>query len=236
MAVWLVTAFVLGLVHIARRPEALAALAPSHRIAVLVREKFAAFRALGCAVLSVTGGEAPSADMGSFGRRPIRVGWLGVALPALMTNYLGQGALILSDETAAQQPFYAMVPAGTAGLPFVLLGTAATIIASQALISGVFSLVYQAIRLGYFPRVTIRHTSATAMGQIYVPFMNAFLAASSIALVLIFRESNRLAAAFGLAVSGTMTVTSLAFYGVACIRFGWSPGLSALVVVAFLVV
>jgi KUP system potassium uptake protein len=187
-------------------------------------------------VLSVTGAEALYADMGHFGRRPIRLGWLRFALPALIANYLGQGAVLLSNSDAAGQPFYAMVPSGPASLPFVLLGTAATVIASQALISGVFSLVYQSIRLGYFPRVAVRHTSHEAMGQIYVPFINAFLAVSSIGLVLLFRESGRLAAAFGLAVSGTMAVTSLAFYQVARIHFGWSRNLAALVVAGFLVV
>jgi KUP system potassium uptake protein len=236
MALWLGTALVLGVIHIVQRPEVLTALSPHHGIAFLMREQFAAFRALGGVVLSVTGGEALYADMGHFGRAPIRIGWLTFALPALMMNYLGQGAVLLGDAGAARQPFYAMVPAGMAGLPFVLLGTAATIIASQALISGVFSLVYQAIRLGYFPRVTVRHTSRESMGQIYVPVMNIFLAASSIALVLLFRESSRLAAAFGLAVSGTMLVTSLAFYRVARIRFGWSSTVAALVVAGFLVV
>jgi KUP system potassium uptake protein len=236
MALWLGTALVLGLVHIVQRSDVLTALSPHHGIEFLIRERFAAFRALGGVVLSVTGGEALYADMGHFGRRPIRIGWLTFALPALMVNYLGQGAVLLGDSSAARQPFYAMVPEGTAGLPFVLLGTAATIIASQALISGVFSLVYQAIRLGYFPRVTVRHTSRESMGQIYVPVMNLFLAASSIALVLLFRESSRLAAAFGLAVSGTMLVTSLAFYRVARIRFGWSSTVAALIVVGFLVV
>jgi KUP system potassium uptake protein len=236
MALWLGTALILGAIHIVRRPEVLTALSPHHGIEFLMREKFAAFRALGGVVLSVTGGEALYADMGHFGRVPIRIGWLAFALPALTMNYLGQGAVLLGDSSAARQPFYAMVPEGTAGLPFVLLGTAATIIASQALISGVFSLVYQAIRLGYFPRVTVRHTSGESMGQIYVPIMNIFLAASSIALVLLFRESSRLAAAFGLAVSGTMLVTSLAFYRVARIRFGWSSTMAALVVTGFLVV
>jgi KUP system potassium uptake protein len=158
------------------------------------------------------------------------------ALPALLANYLGQGALLLGNRDAAGQPFYAMIPSGAAGLPFVLLGTAATVIASQALISGVFSLVYQGIRLGYFPRITVRHTSRETMGQIYVPFMNAFVAVSAIALVLLFRESGRLAAAFGLAVSGTMAVTSLAFYRVARIRFGWSPLTAMAVVAGFLAI
>jgi len=236
MAVWLGTAMVLGLVHIAKQPEALAALSPHHGIAFLLRERFSAFRALGGVVLSVTGGEALYADMGHFGRRPIRAGWLTFALPALMANYLGQAGLLLADGSAARQPFYAMIPAGPAGLPFVLLGTAATIIASQALISGVFSLTSQSIRLGYFPRITVRHTSGEAIGQIYVPFMNAFLAVSSIALVLLFRESSRLAAAFGLAVSGTMAVTSLAFYRVARVHFGWSRARAGTLVAAFLLI
>jgi KUP system potassium uptake protein len=187
-------------------------------------------------VLSVTGAEALYADMGHFGRRPIRLGWLTYALPALIANYVGQGAVLLGNADAARQPYYAMVPTGSASLPFVLLGTAATVIASQALISGVFSVVYQAIRLGYFPRVTVRHTSREAMGQIYVPFINAFLAVSSIGLVLAFQESGRLAAAFGLAVSGTMVVTTMAFYQVARIHFGWRPTLAAVAVAGFLVV
>jgi KUP system potassium uptake protein len=236
MALWLGTALVLGVIHVVRRPEVLTALSPHHGIEFLIREQFAAFRALGGVVLSVTGAEALYADMGHFGRRPIRLGWVRFALPALIANYLGQGAILLTNSDAARQPFYAMVPTGPASLPFVLLGTAATVIASQALISGVFSLVYQAIRLGYFPRITVRHTSREAMGQIYVPFMNTFLAVSSIALVLVFRESGRLAAAFGLAVSGTMVVTSLAFYRVARIHFGWSRYLAVLVVAGFLVV
>jgi KUP system potassium uptake protein len=236
MALWLGTAFILGAVHVAQRPEALAALSPHHGIEFLLRERFAAFRALGGVVLSVTGAEALYADMGHFGRRPIRLGWLAYALPALIVNYLGQGSVLMDNAAAAQQPYYAMVPAGSASIPFVLLGTAATVIASQALISGVFSLVYQAIRLGYFPRVTVRHTSGEAMGQIYVPFINAFLAVSSIGLVMLFQESGRLAAAFGLAVSGTMVVTTLAFYQVARIRFGWSRALAGAVVAGFLVV
>jgi KUP system potassium uptake protein len=236
MALWLGTAMLLGLVQIIARPDVLSALSPHHGLEFFLREKFAAFRALGGVVLSVTGGEALYADMGHFGRRPIRIGWLTFALPALALNYLGQGALLIGDPEAARQPFYAMVPSGSASIPFVILGTAATVIASQALISGVFSLVYQAIRIGYFPRVTVRHTSREAMGQIYVPVMNVFLAVSSIALVLLFRESGRLAAAFGLAVSGTMAVTSLAFYQIARNRFRWSRGAAACVVAAFLVV
>ena len=169
MALWLGTALVLGVIHVLQRPEVVTALSPHHGIEFLVREQFAAFRALGGVVLSVTGGEALYADMGHFGRRPILIAWLTFALPALILNYLGQGAVLLDHAEAARQPFYAMVPAGPAGLPFVLLGTAATVIASQALISGVFSLVYQGIRLGYFPRITIRHTSRETMGQIYVP-------------------------------------------------------------------
>src|SRR5262249_11515667 len=154
MALWLATALVLGLVQIIGRPEVLLALSPHRGIEFLAREKFAAFRALGGVVLSVTGGGGLYRGMGDFGRRPLRIAWLTFALPALLTNYLGQGALLLSDSTAAGQPFYALVPSGAASIPFVVLGTAATVIASQALISGVFSLVYQSIRIGYFPRIT----------------------------------------------------------------------------------
>jgi KUP system potassium uptake protein len=235
MALWLGTAIVLGAMHVFERPSALSALSPHHGLAFLFREQFAAFRALGGVVLSVTGGEALYADMGHFGRRPIRIAWLTFALPALLLNYLGQGAVLLGGADP-RQPFYALVPEGPAALPFVLLGTAATVIASQALISGVFSLVHQAIRLGYFPRITIRHTSRETMGQIYVPFMNAFVAVSAIVLVLVFRESGRLAAAFGLAVSGTMAVTSLALYRVARIRFGWPPLVATAVVGGFLTI
>ncbi len=235
MILWLVVAGVLGVIAIARSPRILGAFSPHHAFVFAASDGFGAFRVLGGVVLSVTGGEALYADMGHFGRRPIRFGWMVVALPSLMASYLGQGAKILEEPGAAAQPFYAMVPSGAASIPFVILGTAATVIASQALISGVFSLVRQSMLLGYFPRLRVEHTAKESIGQIYVPFMNAFLGISCIALVLVFRESSKLAAAFGLAVSGTMAVTSVAFYGVARSHFHWGRAFSVLVVAFFLV-
>ncbi len=235
MLLWLLVAGVLGVIFVAKDPTILGAFSPHHAVVFFREEGFHAFRVLGGVVLSVTGGEALYADMGHFGRRPIRVAWMSVALPTLMANYLGQGALLLQQPEMAKQPFYAMVPTGLASIPFVLLGTAATVIASQALISGVFSLVQQAMLLGYFPRLRVEYTAKEAMGQIYVPFMNGFLGVSCVVLVLMFRESSKLASAFGLAVSGTMAVTSLAFYSVARIHFRWSKPLSLAVVGFFLV-
>jgi len=235
MVVWLVVAGVLGVIHVAKRPEILWAMSPVHAANFFALEGFHAFRVLGGVVLAVTGGEALYADMGHFGRGPIRVGWLTLTLPALVCSYFGQGALILDDPSTASLPFYSMVPTGAASYPFVLLGTMATVIASQALISGVFSLVHQSIQLGYFPRLPIRHTSSESAGQIYVPVMNWFLAGSCIALVVAFQESAKLTAAFGLAVSATMGVTSIAFYVVARQHFGWSRAKTLPLVALFLV-
>ncbi|NUP05316.1 MAG: KUP/HAK/KT family potassium transporter [Polyangiaceae bacterium] len=235
MILWLTTAMILGVIHIADRPEIVTALSPHHAVLFFRDEGFHAFRVLGGVVLSVTGAEALYADMGHFGRRPIQLGWLFVVLPALVLNYLGQGALILGNPELAKQPFYALVPSGSWGYPFVVLGTVATIIASQALITGVFSLVRQSIQLGYFPRLRIEHTAMESAGQIYVPFMNWFLGISCVLLVLFFERSNKLAAAYGLAVSGTMTITSIAFFRVARSHFEWSTAKAAAVVGAFLV-
>jgi KUP system potassium uptake protein len=236
MGLWLGTAGVLGIVHIAGNPEILTALSLHHGLRFLRDEGSTALHVLGGVVLSVTGAEALYADMGHFGRQPIRLAWYLWTFPMLVLCYLGQGALLLnSPQAASSSPFYSMVPQGAGSYPFILLGTAATVIASQALISGVFSLVHQAIQLGYFPRVTVVHTSGEEKGQIYLPLLNWFLAASCVALVVAFRESSRLAAAYGLAVSGTMLVTSLAFYSVAQVRFHWSKATAASVVLAFLV-
>ncbi len=233
---WLLANFVLGLIHVVQRPDILSAFSPHHAVRFFAEEGFHGFRVLGGVVLAVTGGEALYADMGHFGRRPIRIGWMALVFPALLASYLGQGALLLDTPEAATRPFYSMVPQGAASIPFVLLATAATVIASQALITGVFSLVQQAVVLGYFPRVMVRHTTREAMGQVFVPFMNTFLGVSCIALVLIFRESSKLAAAYGLAVSGTMTVTSIAFYTVSRIHFGWSNAKALTVSGFFLVI
>jgi KUP system potassium uptake protein len=177
---------------------------------------------LGSVVLAVTGGEALYADMGHFGLRPIRLSWTLFVLPSLVLCYLGQGALVLGNLQAADNPFFAMVPTGLATYLLVFLSSAATVIASQALISGAFSLTRQAMLLGYLPRVTIKHTAYHTEGQIYIPEVNGMLAIGCLALVLTFRESVKLAAAYGIAVTGTMAITSILFYIVARHTWGWS--------------
>jgi KUP system potassium uptake protein len=222
MLVWFVVAGALGAKELVKHLEILAALSPLRGASFLATHGFVGFRLLGGVVLAVTGGEALYADMGHFGREPIRRAWLFICLPALMLSYLGQGAVLLDHPELRSAPFYAMCPDGVLRYPFVILAAAATVIASQALISGVFSLTHQAIRLGYFPRLTVRHTSDEVEGQTYLPLMNGLLAAGCIALVLVFQASAKLAAAFGLAVSGTMAITSLIFYRVTRERWGWS--------------
>jgi KUP system potassium uptake protein len=233
MTAWFVTIAVLGVAHIVREPRILGAILPHHALHFFVHNQWAGVRVLGGVVLAVTGGEALYADMGHFGRAPIRVGWLALIYPALLLCYFGQGATILADKAAAAQPFYAMVPQVMI-YPMVILAAAATVIASQALISGVFSLTHQAIRLGYFPRLTVLHTSHEAEGQIYLPLINWGLAASCIALVLVFRESSKLAAAFGLAVSGTMLITSLTYHTVVRHTWGWPAARANLILAFFL--
>ncbi len=234
MIVWFGTIAALGAVHIARRPEILGALSPHHGARFFVQNGFRGFRVLGGVVLSVTGGEALYADMGHFGRKPIRIAWLGLIYPALLLCYLGEGSALLGDPEGAAQPFYSLVPRGFWIFPAVALASAATVIASQALISGVFSLTHQAMRLGYFPRVRVMHTSGESEGQIYVPLLNWALAIACIALVIGFGESSRLAAAFGLAVSGTMAITSIVFYVVTRRTWGWSQLRALAVLVLFL--
>jgi KUP system potassium uptake protein len=234
MVVWFVTIGALGLQHILRRPEILGALWPGHGVRFFAQNGFRGFRVLGGVVLSVTGGEALYADMGHFGRRPIRAAWLGLIYPALLLCYLGEGAAILDNPAGAAQPFYALIPRGPWIYPAVVLASAATVIASQALISGVFSLTHQAMRLGYFPRLLVKHTSGEAEGQIYLPLINWGLAVACIALVLIFRESSKLAAAFGLAVSGTMAITSIVYYVVTRETWGWPKSRALAVLLLFL--
>lgn len=232
MVAWFATIGVLGIVSVFRSPEILAALSPLEGARLLVRLPGRALPLLGAVVLAVTGGEALYADMGHFGARPIRIAWLSFIYPCLLACYLGQGALLLRDAHAAHAPFFALVPVGWATIALVALATPATVIASQALISGVFSLTHQAVRLGYFPRVAVKHTSSSTEGQIYVPVLNWFLAISCIAVVLLFRESNKLAAAFGLAVSGTMAITSVVY--VAVVRRAWKrPLWLALLILVF---
>jgi KUP system potassium uptake protein len=205
--VYFVTLAGLGLFHLITRPEVLWALSPVYGFNFFARDPLLAFLALGSVVLAVTGAEALYADMGHFGRRPITFAWVWVVFPALMLNYLGQCALLLKTPAAIENPFYLMAP-DEFRLPLVILATLATIIASQALITGAFSVVQQAVQLGLMPRLKIEHTSASAAGQIYVPIVNWVLMVLVILLVLSFQKSTNLAAAYGLAVTGTMFITT----------------------------
>ena len=234
MIAWFGNIAVLGVVNIAKDPHILWALSPHHAITFFARNGFHGFRVLGGVILAVTGGEALYADMGHFGRRPIRLAWMTLVFPSLFLCYLGQGAAILADPSGIEQPFYALMPRGPWIYPAVALASFATVIASQALISGVFSLTHQAIRLGYFPRVQILHTSGEAEGQIYIPMLNWSLAAACVALVLIFRASVKLAAAYGLAVTGTMAITSIVFYVVTRHAWGWSRARAGGILALFL--
>jgi KUP system potassium uptake protein len=220
LAAWFIVIAVLGVRSIAENPAALDAVNPVHAVRFFAHAGAKGFLALGAVVLCLTGGEALYADMGHFGPMPIRLAWYFLALPALVLSYLGQAALLLKDPAAASRPFYSMVPPW-ALYPMVALATAATIIASQALIAAVFSLTQQAAQLGYAPRVHVVHTSGATRGQIYLPGLNWVLLAATVAIVLAFRSSDRLAAAFGLAVSATMAITTLLFAGVARLHWHW---------------
>jgi len=229
--VWFVVLAALGGWHIFLDPAVLAALNPLHAASFLVHGGWHAFLVLGAVFLVVTGGEALYADMGHFGARPIRATWFAVVLPALLLNYFGQGALVMKDPAVVSNPFYRMAP-GWALYPLILLSTAATIIASQAVISGAFSLTRQATMLGFWPRVGIEHTSAKEIGQIYVPSVNWALMVATIALVLAFGSSTHLAAAYGIAVTTTMSITTALAFVVARKKWGWSlPFVGALTAV-----
>jgi KUP system potassium uptake protein len=234
MVLWFATIGVLGAVQIVGNPSVLRALSPSYGAAYFLRHGWAGFPILGVVVLCLTGGEALYADMGHFGARPIRIAWLALAMPALVLCYFGQGALVLADPAVLANPFFALVPVGIWTYALVVLSTLATIIASQALITGVYSLTHQAIQLGLFPRVDIRHTSVHAEGQIYVPGINWGLAIACCLLVVFFQESSKLAAAYGIAVSGTMAITSIAFYVVTRRTWGWPRWKSAPLLALFL--
>ena len=221
MLVWFSTLAVLGLRQIVQEPEVLAALSPWWGVEFFLRHGLRGILILGSVVLVVTGGEALYADMGHFGLKPIRLAWSVLVLPALVLAYLGQGALILRDPSAQAEPFFRMVPPGGATWALVILSSLATVIASQALISGAFSLTRQAMLQGFLPRMTIRHTAYDNEGQIYIPEVNALLAIGCLALVLTFRESVKLAAAYGIAVTGTMAVTSILYYLVVRHTWGW---------------
>ncbi|MCM2280145.1 MAG: potassium transporter Kup [Oligoflexia bacterium] len=233
---WFLVIGAIGLPWVLRRPEILQAVNPAHTIRFFSENGYRGFLVLGAVVLCITGAEALYADMGHFGKRPIRLGWFALVFPALLLNYFGQGALILErGEDAFHNPFYGLV-SGWVLYPLVALATLATVIASQALISGAYSLTQQAIQLGYLPRTRIRHTSRETAGQIYIPQVNQYLMVGAVALVLIFGHSSRLAAAYGVAVTGTMVITSLLYYGVLRRSRRWPRTLAVLLVGAFLIV
>lgn len=234
MCVWFGSLAALGVVQILREPRILAALSPLYGAEFFVRHGIRGALILGSVVLVVTGGEALYADMGHFGVRPIRLAWTGFVLPALVLGYFGQGALLLRDPKAIDNPFFALVPGGWPTLLLVLLSSAATVIASQALISGAFSLTRQAMLLGYLPRVTVKHTAYHTEGQIYIPEVNRLLGIGCILLVLTFRESVKLAAAYGIAVTGTMAITSILYFIVARYTWGWKPWKAGLILALFL--
>jgi KUP system potassium uptake protein len=225
----------IGALALARNPAILAALSPWWAINFFLLDPRTAFLALGSVVLAVTGAEALYADMGHFGRRPISASWLYLVFPCLMLNYLGQGALLLGDPAAAQNPFFLMVSEGWR-LPLVILATLATIIASQAVITGAFSVTRQAVQLGFLPRVRISHTSATAAGQIYVPIVNWALLVLVVLLTLGFRSSSNLAAAYGIAVTGTMFITACMVGVLAFSVWRWNPWLAGAATAVFLAV
>ena len=219
--VWFLAIASVGLPWIIRHPYILVAVNPVHAVRFFTTHGMHGFFVLGSVVLCITGCEALYADMGHFGSRAIRLAWYLCVFPALLLNYFGQGALLLERPQAVNNPFYEMVPSGWL-YPMVVLATLATVVASQALISGMFSIARQAVQLGYLPRVTVVHTSGKTEGQIYIPEVNRMLMVACVALVLGFRASASLAAAYGIAVTGTMTITSVLFCFVARYRWGWS--------------
>ena len=207
MIVWFSVLAILGVMHILREPAVLQAVVPTHAVSFFLRNKLTGFLVLGSVFLVITGGEALYADMGHFGLKPIRRVWFSFVFPALLLNYFGQGAFLLHSPRGVENPFFHMAPQW-ALIPLVILATAATVIASQAVISGAFSLTRQAVQLGYLPRIRIRHTSAREIGQIYIPSVNWVLMFSAIGLVLAFQSSGNLAAAYGVAVTATMGITT----------------------------
>ncbi len=208
MIVWFLTLAVLGVWHVAQNPGVLRALSPYYAIDFFVHARWTAFFALGSVILAITGAEALYADMGHFGKKPIRWSWFGFVLPALVLNYFGQGALLIADPKAAENPLFLMVPPMLL-VPMLLLATMAAVIASQAVISGAFSVTREAIQLGFLPRMQVKHTSSEQMGQIYLPWINRMLLVLTLAVVVGFRSSDNLGAAYGIAVVGTMTIDSI---------------------------
>ncbi|MFO7180780.1 MAG: potassium transporter Kup [Pseudomonadota bacterium] len=235
MLAWFLLLGALGLYNLSHAPFVLSGIWPSHAIHFLAENGLVGFGVLGAVFLVVTGGEALYADLGHFGRKPIRLVWFTIALPALFLNYLGQGALLLNEPYAAENPFFRMMPAW-ALLPGVLLSTVATVIASQALIAGAYSLTRQGTMLGLLPRIAIRHTSEAARGQIYVPSVNWLLMIAAISLVLGFGSSSALASAYGIAVSMVMVITTIVSFVLVRHYFRWGVGRAVLVTAPFLAV
>ncbi|HEY0327806.1 MAG TPA: potassium transporter Kup [Rhodopseudomonas sp.] len=235
MIVWFSMLAVLGLIHINDDPSVLAAINPWHAVHFMLSHGMVGLVTIGAVFLAVTGGEALYADLGHFGRRPIQTGWLFFVLPSLLINYFGQGALVLSHPDAVENTFYRMVPENFL-LPLIVLATAATVIASQAVITGAFSLISQAVQLGLLPRFEVRYTSETHAGQIYLPRVNMLLLIGVLMLVLLFRSSSGLASAYGIAVSTTMVVDGVMGFVVIWKLWGWRPAAAAALIFPFVAV
>jgi len=235
MSLWFAVLAGLGVWHIAQTPAILGALNPAHAVHFFEAHRLAAYLALGAVVLALTGAEALYADMGHFGKRPIRLAWTAFVSPALVLNYFGQGALVLREPAFVENPLYRMVPPAEL-LPLIVLAALATVIASQAVISGAFSVTRQAFQLKLLPRIATIHTSASEQGQIYIPFINWSLFVAVVALVLGFRNSSSLAAAYGVAVTGTMLIDSLLLAVVMLLSWSWNRALTAACALLFIVV
>jgi KUP system potassium uptake protein len=235
MVLWFGVLAASGVAAIVQEPSVLMAVNPSYGVEFLLHHGLVGVTILGIVFLVVTGGEALYADIGHFGTFPIRVGWYGFALPSLLINYFGQGAIVLARSTEISNPFYEMFPDWSL-YPMVVLATCATVIASQAIISGAFSLTFQAIQLGYLPRVGYRHTSGEQRGQIYIPFVNWTLLAATVGLVLGFRHSGNLASAYGAAITTTMVITTLLFHRAMRKVFGWPAWVAVVLTAAFLII
>ncbi len=234
MILWFSAIAILGVSGILRHPSVLAAVNPAHAVRVLSENGIQGFLVLGAVLLVATGGEALYADLGHFGERPIQIDWFGLVGISLLLNYFGQGALLINEPRTVSNPFYQLAPSW-ALYPMIVLSTVATIIASQAIISGAFSLTQQAVRLGYLPRVRVVHTSETEIGQIYIPTVNTLLAILTVAIVLGFQRSSNLAAAYGMAVTATMVITTILAGVVSRERLGWALPAAVAVTAAFLV-
>ena len=233
MCVWFGIIAIAALPQIARQPEVLLALNPLYAVSFMVHHGIIGFITLGAVFLAVTGAEALYADLGHFGKRPIQTAWLAIVLPSLALNYMGQGALVIGDPKGLENPFFLMFP-DWALLPMVALATVATVIASQAVITGAYSLTRQAIQLGLLPRFEIRHTSEAHSGQIYIPRVNLLLLITVVLLVLLFRSSSALASAYGISVTGTMVVTAMMGFVVIWKGWKWSAFAAAALIVPFL--